>query len=94
MLNVSIVGLGWWGRIVVDLLATSSKLRVVRVADVNPQAEGYANARGIAFCTGYEQVLQDPKVQAVVLCTPHSQHTEQIVAAARAGKHLDRKSVV
>jgi len=24
----------------------------------------------------------------VVLCTPHSLHTEQIVAAAQAGKHV------
>ena len=88
MLNVAVVGLGWWGRIIVDLLRTRSKLRVVRVADVNPQADGYAAERGIAFCTGYEQVLQDANVQAVVLCTPHSQHTEQIVAAAQAGKHV------
>jgi predicted dehydrogenase len=27
-------------------------------------------------------------VQAVVLCTPHTLHTEQIIAAANAGKHV------
>jgi len=33
-------------------------------------------------------VLQDPEVQGVVLCTPHTLHTEQIVKAAGAGKHV------
>jgi predicted dehydrogenase len=34
------------------------------------------------------QVLADPAVDAVVLATPHSQHAEQVAAAARAGKHV------
>jgi predicted dehydrogenase len=43
---------------------------------------------GIRVLTSFEAALQDPAVQGVVLCTPHTQHTEQIVAAARAGKHV------
>ncbi len=27
-------------------------------------------------------------MQGLVLCTPHSQHTDQIVAAAASGKHV------
>lgn len=88
VLNVAVVGLGWWGRIIVELLVGSSKLRVVRVVDVNPQVESYAGERGIAYYASFEQVLHDSQVQAVVLCTPHSQHTEQIIAAAQAGKHV------
>jgi predicted dehydrogenase len=88
MLNVAVIGLGWWGRIIVDLLGRSEKLRVVRVADVSPQGEAFAAERGLAFSSGLDQVLRDPKVQGVVLCTPHTQHTDQIVAAARAGKHV------
>ncbi|MEJ8835038.1 Gfo/Idh/MocA family protein [Ramlibacter sp. AN1133] len=88
MLNIAVIGLGWWGRIVVDLLAGSDKLRVVRVADVAPQGEAFAARRGLAFSNAFEAVLRDPRVEGVVLCTPHSQHTGQIVAAARAGKHV------
>ncbi|MDM0037309.1 Gfo/Idh/MocA family oxidoreductase [Variovorax sp. J22P271] len=88
MLNVAVIGLGWWGRIIVDLLASSEKLRVVQVADVSPLAESFATERGIRFSTGFDEVLKDPNVQGVVLCTPHSQHTRQIVEAARAGKHV------
>lgn len=88
MLNVAVVGLGWWGRIIVDLLARSEKLRVVQVADVSPQGEAFASERKIPFSSTFEQVLKDDNVQGVVLCTPHSQHTDQIVAAAKAGKHV------
>ncbi|MDB5914171.1 MAG: gfo/Idh/MocA family oxidoreductase, partial [Ramlibacter sp.] len=83
-----VIGLGWWGRIIVDQVRSSDKLRVVRVADVNPASESFARERDLAFSATFEQVLADPKVQGVVLCTPHSQHTDQIVAAAKAGKHV------
>jgi predicted dehydrogenase len=88
MLNIAVIGLGWWGRIIVDDVRKSEKLRVVRVADLNPASQDFARERGIAFSATFEEVLADPEVQGVVLCTPHSQHTDQIVAAARAGKHV------
>ena len=43
---------------------------------------------GIEIGSDFASVLADPSVQAVVLATPHTQHAEQIVAAARAGKHV------
>src|SRR3954447_14535027 len=88
MLNVAVVGLGWWGRIIVDLARQSGKLQVVRVADVNPQAQAFATERNVPCSSTFDAVLSDPAVQGVVLCTPHTQHTGQIVAAARAGKHV------
>lgn len=36
----------------------------------------------------YEALLGDTAIDAVVLATPHSLHADQIVAAARAGKHV------
>lgn len=35
-----------------------------------------------------EAALADPAVQGVVLCTPHTTHTEQIIRCARAGRHV------
>ncbi len=88
MLNIAIVGLGWWGRILVDLARTSPKLQVVRVADVSPQAEHFARDRDLPFSSTFEDVLADPRVEAVVLATPHSQHTAQIIAVAGSGRHV------
>jgi predicted dehydrogenase len=86
-LGVAVCGLGWWGRVIVPLAKSSAKLRVVRVVDPDPAAAGFAREQNIPLST-FEESLKDPAVQGVVLCTPHTLHTEQIVAAAGAGKHV------
>ena len=58
-LNIAIVGLGWWGRTLLDLASTSAKLRVVRVADVNPQARARA---GKSTRSSAERPAGDPGV--------------------------------
>ncbi len=47
-----------------------------------------AEARGLATATDLSDALGSPDVDAVILCTPHRLHAEQIVAAAEAGKHV------
>jgi predicted dehydrogenase len=79
-LGVAVCGLGWWGRIIVPLLKTSSKVEVVATVDPDPAAA--------ASTTSFDEVLKDRNVQGVVLCTPHTLHTEQIVKAANAKKHV------
>lgn len=89
MLNVAVVGMGWWGKIIVPLLKTSNKITVNTVVEVNAAGiADFAKQHGVKVVTDFNAVLKDPTVQAVVLCTPHTQHTEQIVAAANAGKHV------
>jgi predicted dehydrogenase len=87
-LNVAVIGLGWWGRIIVPLAKTSSKLRVVRVADPAPAAAQFAASQDVPLSQSLDEVLRDPQVQGVVLCTPHTQHTDQVVRAANAKKHV------
>jgi predicted dehydrogenase len=82
-LGVAVVGLGWWGRTIVPLLKGSDKLKVVCGVDVQAAA-----LDGVRTLTSLEEALRDPEVQAVVLCTPHTLHTEQIIAAASAKKHV------
>src|SRR5438132_2452080 len=88
VLGIAVVGLGWWGRIIVPLAKTSSKLRVVMGVDPAPEAAAFAREQSIALKTSLDDALRDPAVQGVVLCTPHTQHTEQIVRAANAKKHV------
>ncbi|MBI2294450.1 MAG: Gfo/Idh/MocA family oxidoreductase [Betaproteobacteria bacterium] len=90
MINAAIVGLGKWGRNLVN--SVQGKSDVVRfVAGATrtlSKAEAYAREKGLRLYHSYENVLADPKVDAVVLATPHTQHAAQIVAAAKAGKHV------
>lgn len=88
MLKVAVIGLGWWGRNIAGLLKGNPKLSLVRGVDVSPAAERFASEHGMAFSNDFEATINDPGVQAVILCTPHSQHCEQIVRAANAKKHV------
>jgi len=89
MLDVAVVGMGWWGKTLVNLIGKSSKLRVVKGMKRNPASEAdFAREHGFEMVSDYAEVLKDPKVKAVLLCTPHTLHTEQVIAAANAGKHV------
>jgi predicted dehydrogenase len=88
MISAAIVGLGWWGKTIARTLAGSAKLRLVRAVDVDPGAGEFARGQGLAFSTEFAHVLEDPAIAAVILCTPHSRHREQILAAAGARKHV------
>ena len=87
-MRVAVVGLGWWGRIIVGLLKGSAKLSVARVVDVDRDAEGFASEQGIPFSQKFEEAIEDNNIQGVVLCTPHTLHCDQIVRAANAKKHV------
>lgn len=88
MLKTAVVGLGWWGRIIVPLLERSAKLEVVVAIDANPAAARFAREHGLEFAADLDAALRHPAVEAVVLCTPHSQHCDQIVRVAAAEKHV------
>ena len=90
MIRAAIIGLGRWGQNLVNSVhGRSDAIRFVAGAlrDVS-KAEAYAREKGFPLYDSYEKALADPGVDAVVLATPHSRHAEQIVAAAKAGKHV------
>lgn len=88
MIDAAIIGLGWWGRTIVQTMAGSQHLRIVAGADLDPVASVFAAQHGLRFLSGLDAALADPEVQAVILCTPHTQHAAQIQQAAGAGKHV------
>src|SRR4051812_351577 len=90
MIRAAIVGLGSWGQNLVRSVPQDSPvLRFVAAATRTPEkAREFAGSRGLRMLSSYEAVLADPEIDAVVLATPHSLHTEQVVAAAKAGKHV------
>ncbi len=88
MINAAIVGIGWWGqKIVTAVQGKSTRLRFIRGVSKEPDTvRDFTSRHGIELSTELRDVLADPRVQAVVLATPHSLHTEQILACAQAGK--------
>jgi predicted dehydrogenase len=90
VIKAAIVGLGWWGKTLVEACENSDAIRFVAGATrtVSPEIEAFAKAKGFRLERDYEAVLADPNVEAVVLATPHSMHGAQVVAAANAKKHI------
>lgn len=90
MINLAMVGLGWWGRKMTDVVqGKSAVIRITRAVDPDlDAARPFAEARGVPVTADLEDALRDPAVQAVVLATPHALHGEQIERAATAGKHV------
>jgi predicted dehydrogenase len=88
MIDAAIVGLGRWGRTLVDAVqGKSDKLCFTCAVSRNPdRLRDFAGRQRLELVGELSQVLADPAIGAVVLATPHSLHCEQVIAAAQAGK--------
>ncbi|MEK9672438.1 MAG: Gfo/Idh/MocA family oxidoreductase [Rhodospirillaceae bacterium] len=102
MIKAGIAGLGRWGQVLVNAVQNKSdKIQFTAgCTGRREKAEAFCADRGIDLRDGLADLLIDPDIDAVVLATPHSQHADQVIAAAAAKKHtfiekpftLDRRS--
>ncbi len=90
MIRVGIVGLGWWGKRLLEAAQPASdRLRFVHAVSPRPDLRReVADAHGLRLSPSIAAMLRDPDVEAVVLATPHSMHADQIVEFAAAGKSI------
>lgn len=87
-MRAAIVGLGWWGRVLVEATeAHPGPLRFTHAVVRNPdRARDYASTHALALLPSLAAALDDPNVDVIVLATPHSLHVDQIRQCAAAGK--------
>jgi predicted dehydrogenase len=88
MIEAAIVGLGRWGRNLVEAVqGKSERLRFTHAVSRNPEGvRDYAARQQLRVVGDLQVALRDPAVDAVVLATPHSLHASQIEMAAASGK--------
>jgi predicted dehydrogenase len=90
-LVIGIAGYGWWGKVIAALLSESPLFNLRCIAEpvvaLHPSPRPLA-LQSVKFLDSYEALINEPGLEAVVICTPHPQHADQIVAAARAGLHV------
>ncbi|MBI2302122.1 MAG: Gfo/Idh/MocA family oxidoreductase [Armatimonadetes bacterium] len=87
--RVAMVGCGGRAGVHAPRAAASPKVEITAWLDVDrSRAEGSAEQYGGRVLERYEQALDDPAIEGVVIALPHDLHHEYGVAAGRAGKHI------
>jgi predicted dehydrogenase len=88
--KVGVVGTGFMGRTHLEALRRLGSVEIQAVAD-----KALENARQLAAAFGvdratadYREILNDPAIDAVHVCTPNALHFPIAEAALRAGKHV------
>ncbi|MEL6908185.1 MAG: Gfo/Idh/MocA family oxidoreductase, partial [Planctomycetota bacterium] len=90
-LNVGIVGLGAVAGAHIETFKSVEGANVTAVSSrraLDPDALEEQYGTPLRPYASFADMLADPDVHVVDICTPHSLHAEQAVAAAEAGKHL------
>jgi inositol 2-dehydrogenase len=89
--RVGLVGLGRMGRFhATNLAGRIPGARLVRVSDAAEDVarENASRLGGLGWSTRYEDLLEDPEIEAVVVASPTHLHAEMVEAAAASGKHV------
>jgi predicted dehydrogenase len=89
MYGVGVIGCGGMGRSHAGYFAALPDAQIVACADPNVQAaQGLAARHGAQAYAEAQQLLDDPRVNVVAICTPTPFHAELIEVSARRGKHI------
>jgi predicted dehydrogenase len=90
MIGVGVIGYGYWGPNLVRNFIQAPGARVVAVSDLRPEnlARIQKQHPTVTTTTNYRELIQDPKVDAVVIATPVTTHYELAAQALKAGKHV------
>lgn len=89
-LKVGIIGLGPWGRDILDQLGRLPQAEVVAICDSYPAMlrRSASKAPGATAVEDYKAVLENKDIQAVVIATATHEHKDIVIAALKAGKHV------
>jgi predicted dehydrogenase len=90
MLNVAIIGVGYWGPNLVRNFMSLDSCRVSWVCDSRQVRLDYiaANYPGVRTTVQTRDVLADSRTDAVVIATPVETHFDLAMSALKAGKHV------
>jgi len=90
-LGAAIIGCGWVAEEYVKAFQTDERSEVRVLVSRNPaNAERYRDRYNLhcAVETDAGKMLERDDVDIVAVCTPHNAHTQYVVAAAEARKHI------
>ena len=87
--RIGVLGYGYWGPNIVRTLRGLPEAEIVVCCDANPDRLREAREQfDVPVTDRWEDVLDDPDVEAVVVSTPASTHCELTVECLARGKHV------
>ncbi len=90
-LRIGIVGLGWVAGAHIETFKNVKGAKVTAVCSrrkLDPAELEKQYGMPLTVYNDYSEMLKDPNIDVIDICTPHPQHPAQAIAAAQAGKHL------
>ncbi len=92
MVTVGIIGAGRIGRVHVESICTkvgNAKIKALADPFMNEETELWAKKMGVENTTkDYKEILADPEIDAVLICSSTDTHSPISVEAIQAGKHV------
>ena len=90
MIGVGVIGYGYWGPNLVRNFYETPGAQVIAVSDLRPDRLKLVKDRypTVNVTNSHQALIEDPKVEAVVIATPVATHFELALAALQAGKHV------
>ena len=92
MVNVGIIGAGRIGQVHAKSILTGvPDAKILAIADpyMKPEVAAWAKAQGIEnVCEDYRTILNDERIDAVLICASTDQHAPLSLEAIAAGKHV------
>lgn len=92
MLKVGIIGAGRIGKVHITSISTRVKDASIKtVADpfMNDETAAWAKSMGVELVTkDYKEIIDDPEIDAVLICSSTDTHSPISVEAIKAGKHV------
>lgn len=92
MLKVGIIGAGRIGRVHSESISKyvkGAEIKAISDIKVTDELKSWATSMGIAnVYDDYRQILQDPEIDAVLVCSSTNTHAPISIEAAQAGKHI------
>jgi predicted dehydrogenase len=89
MIRAAIVGLGRWGRSLVEASLGHERLKIVRAVEPDLKgAQDFCVKHHLELTPNLDAVLADRGIDAILLATPHSLHPPQVIACATGRKQV------
>jgi predicted dehydrogenase len=90
MINIGVIGYGYWGPNIVRNFSSINDARVISVCDNNPEVlkNIQANYPTIQTITDSNKLISSPDIDAVAIVTPVFTHFELAKLALQNGKHV------